>query len=257
MVMVRLNEINRQDGKVFLITGANSGLGYETSKSLLERGATVIMSCRDLQKGKKAKQELLKFNFSGKIELVELDLSDLINVKTFAESIRNKFEYLDVLINNAGVTQDNILPRMKEDEWLEVIQTNLTGSFYTSQRAIKLMMKNKWGRIVFISSVVGLSGNQGQANYAASKAGLIGLAKSISKEMGSRNITSNVVAPGYIETDMTSFLDDQNKENIIEQLSIKRIGKPEDISNIVSFLCNDESEYITGQVIPVDGGLTT
>ena len=153
--------------------------------------------------------------------------------------------------------RDNILPRMKEDEWLEVIQTNLTGSFYTSQRAIKLMMKNKWGRIVFISSVVGLSGNQGQANYAASKAGLIGLAKSISKEMGSRNITSNVVAPGYIETDMTSFLDDQNKENIIEQLSIKRIGKPEDISNIVSFLCNDESEYITGQVIPVDGGLTT
>ena len=112
-------------------------------------------------------------------------------------------------------------------------------------------------KIVFISSVVGLSGNQGQANYAASKAGLIGLAKSISKEMGSRNITSNVVAPGYIETDMTSFLDDQNKENIIEQLSIKRIGKPEDISNIVSFLCKDESEYITGQVIPVDGGLTT
>ena len=115
------------------------------------------------------------------------------------------------MINNAGITQDNILPRMKEAEWLEVIQTNLTGSFYTSQRAIKLMMKNKWGRIVFISSVVGLSGNQGQANYAASKAGLIGLAKSISKEMGSRNITSNVVAPGYIETDMTSFLNDENK----------------------------------------------
>ena len=164
---------------------------------------------------------------------------------------------VDVLINNAGIAQDNILPRMKEAEWLEVIQTNLTGSFYTSQRAIKLMMKNKWGRIVFISSVVGLSGNQGQANYAASKAGLIGLAKSISKEMGSRNITSNVVAPGYIETDMTSFLDDENKENIIEQLSIKRIGKPEDISNVVSFLCSEESEYITGQVIPVDGGLTT
>ena len=146
---------------------------------------------------------------------------------------------------------------MKEEEWIDVIQTNLTGSFYTSQRAIKQMMKNKWGRIVFISSIVGMSGNQGQANYAASKAGLIGLAKSISKELGSRNITSNVIAPGYIETDMTSFLDDENKENIIEQLSIKRIGKPEDISNVVAFLCNDESEYITGQVIPVDGGLTT
>ena len=161
------------------------------------------------------------------------------------------------MINNAGITKDNILPRMKEEEWIDVIQTNLTGSFYTSQRAIKQMMKNKWGRIIFISSIVGMSGNQGQANYAASKAGLIGLAKSISKELGSRNITSNVIAPGYIETDMTSFLDDENKKNIIEQLSIKRIGKPEDISNVVAFLCNDESEYITGQVISIDGGLTT
>ena len=119
------------------------------------------------------------------------------------------------------------------------------------------MIKNKWGRIIFISSVVGMSGNQGQSNYAASKAGIIGLSKSISKEVGSRNITSNVIAPGYIESDMTSFLNDENRDTIIEQLSIKRIGKPEDISNIVSFLCKDESEYITGQVIPVDGGLTT
>ena len=193
----------------------------------------------------------------GSASTVQIDISDAESVDNAFTKIEKEHNSVDVLINNAGVTKDNILPRMKEDEWLEVIQTNLTGSFYTSQRAIKLMMKNKWGRIVFISSVVGLSGNQGQANYAASKAGLIGLAKSISKEMGSRNITSNVVAPGYIETDMTSFLDDQNKENIIEQLSIKRIGKPEDISNIVSFLCSDESEYITGQVIPVDGGLTT
>ena len=193
----------------------------------------------------------------GSASTVQIDISDAVSVDNAFTTIEKEYNSVDVLINNAGVTKDNILPRMKEDEWLEVIQTNLTGSFYTSQRAIKLMMKNKWGRIVFISSVVGLSGNQGQANYAASKAGLIGLAKSISKEMGSRNITSNVVAPGYIETDMTSFLDDQNKENIIEQLSIKRIGKPEDISNVVSFLCTEESEYITGQVIPVDGGLTT
>ena len=146
---------------------------------------------------------------------------------------------------------------MKDEEWSDVIQTNLTGNFYTSQRAIKKMIKNKWGRIIFISSVVGISGNQGQANYAASKAGLIGLSKSISKEVGSRNITSNVIAPGYIETDMTSFIDSENRENIIEQLSIKRMGKPEDIANMVSFLSKDESEYITGQVIPIDGGLTT
>ena len=118
------------------------------------------------------------------------------------------------------------------------------------------MMKNKWGRIVFISSIVGIVGNQGQANYAASKAGLIGLSKSIAKEMGSRNITSNVIAPGYIDTDMTAFLSDKQKDNIIEQLSIKRIGKPEDVANIVSFLCSEESEYVTGQVIPIDGGIT-
>ena len=188
---------------------------------------------------------------------VQIDISNAESVDNAFSIVEKEYNSVDILINNAGITQDNILPRMKEAEWLEVIQTNLTGSFYTSQRAIKLMMKNKWGRIVFISSVVGISGNQGQANYAASKAGLIGLAKSISKELGSRNITSNVVAPGYIETDMTSFLDDENKKNIIEQLSIKRIGKPEDISNVVSFLCTEESEYITGQVIPVDGGLTT
>ena len=155
------------------------------------------------------------------------------------------------------MTKDSILPRMKENDWHEVIQTNLTGSFYTSQRALKNMIKNKWGRIIFISSVVGISGNQGQSNYAASKAGVIGMAKSISKEVGSRNITANVVAPGYIETDMTSFLSDENKEIIIGQLSIKRIGKPEDIANVVAFLCKEESEYITGQVIAVDGGMTT
>ena len=193
----------------------------------------------------------------GSANNIEIDISSKKSVDKAFTTIEETYGSVDILINNAGITKDNILPRMKEDEWTDVIQTNLTGSFYTAQRATKQMMKNKWGRIVFISSVVGISGNQGQANYAASKAGLIGLAKSISKELGSRNITSNVVAPGYIETDMTSFLDDENKENIIEQLSIKRIGKPEDISNVVAFLCDDESEYITGQVIPVDGGLTT
>ena len=171
--------------------------------------------------------------------------------------IRDRYGGVDVLVNNAGITKDNILPRLKEDDWNDVIDINLSGSYRTSQRAIKHMMKSKWGRIVYISSIVGMMGNQGQANYAASKAGLIGLSKSIAKEMGSRNITSNVIAPGYIETDMTDFLTDEQKDNIIEQLSIKRIGKPEDIANIVSFLCTDESEYITGQVISVDGGITS
>jgi len=241
--------------KTAFVTGGSRGIGSAIALALGKTFHVVVGFANSEDKANGVVKEIVAAG--GSASTVQIDISDAESVDNAFTRIEKEYNSVDVLINNAGVTKDNILPRMKEDEWLEVIQTNLTGSFYTSQRAIKLMMKNKWGRIVFISSVVGLSGNQGQANYAASKAGLIGLAKSISKEMGSRNITSNVVAPGYIETDMTSFLDDQNKENIIEQLSIKRIGKPEDISNIVSFLCNDESEYITGQVIPVDGGLTT
>ena len=241
--------------KTAFVTGGSRGIGSAIALALGKTFHVIVGFANSEDKATDVVKEIVAAG--GSASTVQIDISDAESVDNAFTTIEKEYNSVDVLINNAGVTKDNILPRMKEDEWLEVIQTNLTGSFYTSQRAIKLMMKNKWGRIVFISSVVGLSGNQGQANYAASKAGLIGLAKSISKEMGSRNITSNVVAPGYIETDMTSFLDDQNKENIIEQLSIKRIGKPEDISNIVSFLCKDESEYITGQVIPVDGGLTT
>ena len=241
--------------KTAFVTGGSRGIGSAIALALGKTFHVVVGFANSEDKASDVVKEIVAAG--GSASTVQIDISDAESVDNAFTTIEKEYNSVDVLINNAGVTKDNILPRMKEDEWLEVIQTNLTGSFYTSQRAIKLMMKNKWGRIIFISSVVGISGNQGQANYAASKAGLIGLAKSISKEMGSRNITSNVVAPGYIETDMTSFLNDENKENIIEQLSIKRIGKPEDISNIVSFLCSDESEYITGQVIPVDGGLTT
>ena len=241
--------------KTAFVTGGSRGIGKSIALDLGNKFHVVVGFSVSNEKAEEVSEKII--SNGGSSSTVQIDISESNSVDEAFSSIEKDYTSVDVLINNAGITKDNILPRMKEDEWLEVIQTNLTGSFYTSQRAIKLMMKNKWGRIVFISSVVGISGNQGQANYAASKAGLIGLSKSISKEMGSRNITSNVVAPGYIETDMTSFLDEQNKENIIEQLSIKRIGKPEDISNIVSFLCSDESEYITGQVIPVDGGLTT
>ena len=241
--------------KTAFVTGGSRGIGKSIALDLGKKFHVVVGYSVSNEKAKEVSDEII--NNGGSSSTVQINISESDSVDKAFSSIEKDHTSVDVLVNNAGITKDNILPRMKKDEWLEVIQTNLTGSFYTSQRAIKLMMKNKWGRIVFISSVVGISGNQGQANYAASKAGLIGLSKSISKEMGSRNITSNVVAPGYIETDMTSFLDGQNKENIIEQLSIKRIGKPEDIANVVSFLCNDESEYITGQVIPVDGGLTT
>ena len=241
--------------KTAFVTGASRGIGKAIALNLSSEFA-IAVGYTNSQHEAEAVVEEIKKNGSNAFS-VQLDIGDKESVNNAFLFIEKQLSNVDILINNAGITKDNILPRMKETEWNEVIQTNLTGSFYASQRAIKNMIKNKWGRIIFISSVVGMSGNQGQSNYAASKAGIIGLSKSISKEVGSRNITSNVIAPGYIESDMTSFLDDENRDMIIEQLSIKRIGKPEDISNIVSFLCKDESEYITGQVIPVDGGLTT
>ncbi len=241
--------------KTALVTGGSRGIGKSISIEIGKEFHVVVGYVNSKDKAVEVCDVIS--SSGGSASTVKIDISNKESVDQAFSEIEKTYGSVDVLINNAGITKDNILPRMKNDEWEDVIQTNLTGSFYTSQRATKQMMKNKWGRIVFISSVVGLSGNQGQSNYAASKAGLIGLSKSISKELGSRNITSNVIAPGYIETDMTSFLNDENKDEIIGQLSIKRMGKPEDISNIVSFLCKDESEYITGQVIPVDGGLTT
>jgi|TARA_B100001939_G_scaffold148796_1_gene128776 3-oxoacyl-[acyl-carrier protein] reductase len=240
--------------KTALITGGSRGIGSAICKALSANHKVVIGYSNSKEEAKKL-EESINSN-GGNAMSVKIDVSDKNSINTAFEEIEESYGIVEVLVNNAGITRDNILPRMKDSEWDDVIQTNLTGSYLTTQRAIKNMMKNKWGRIIFISSVVGISGNQGQSNYAASKAGLIGFAKSVSKEMGARNITSNVIAPGYIETDMTSFLSEENKENIIEQLSIKRIGKPEDISNVVSFLSSEESEYITGQVISVDGGLS-
>ena len=240
--------------KTALVTGGSRGIGSAICKALSTNHKVVIGYSNSKEEAKKL-EESINSN-GGNAMSVKINVSDKNLINSAFEEIEESYGIVEVLVNNAGITKDNILPRMKDSEWDDVIQTNLTGSYLTTQRAIKNMMKNKWGRIIFISSVVGISGNQGQANYAASKAGLIGLAKSVSKEMGARNITSNVIAPGYIETDMTSFLSEENKENIIEQLSIKRIGKPEDISNVVSFLSSEESEYITGQVISVDGGLT-
>ena len=240
--------------KTALITGGSRGIGSAICKALSANHKVVIGYSNSKEEAKKL-EESINSN-GGNAMSVKIDVSDKNSINTAFEEIEESYGIVEVLVNNAGITRDNILPRMKDSEWDDVIQTNLTGSYLTTQRAIKNMMKNKWGRIIFISSVVGISGNQGQSNYAASKAGLIGFAKSVSKEMGARNITSNVIAPGYIKTDMTSFLSEENKENIIEQLSIKRIGKPEDISNVVSFLSSEESEYITGQVISVDGGLS-
>ena len=241
--------------KTALVTGGSRGIGKAIALQLGKSFNVVVGYSSSKDSGDKVVAEII--NSGGPASPVEIDVTNIESIKNAFTTIEKEYGGVDVLVNNAGITKDNILPRLKEDDWNDVIDTNLSGSYRTSQRAIKHMMKSKWGRIVYISSIVGMMGNQGQANYAASKAGLIGLSKSIAKEMGSRNITSNVIAPGYIETDMTAFLTDEQKDNIIEQLSIKRIGKPEDIANIVSFLCTDESEYITGQVISVDGGITS
>ena len=239
--------------KTVLVTGGSRGIGKAIS---LKLGSSFNVAVGYSSSKDMAEETVKEITASGGNAIsVHIDVTDASLVDKAFTSVEQQYDGVDVLINNAGITKDNILPRLKDTDWDDVINTNLSGAFRSSQRAIKNMLKKKWGRIVFISSIVGITGNQGQANYAASKAGLIGLSRSISKEMGSRNITANVVAPGYIDTDMTSFLSNDEKNNIIEQLSIKRIGTPEDIANIVSFLCSDESEYITGQVIKVDGGL--
>jgi len=241
--------------KTAFVTGGSRGIGKGIALELGKSFNVVVGYSSSKDSGEEVVEEIVKSG--GTASTVEINVTNIESIEKAFTAIEKEYGGVDVLVNNAGITKDNILPRLKEDDWNDVIDTNLSGSFRTSQRAIKHMMKSKWGRIVYISSIVGMMGNQGQANYAASKAGLIGLSKSIAKEMGSRNITSNVIAPGYIDTDMTAFLTDEQKDNIIEQLSIKRIGKPEDIANIVSFLCSDESEYITGQVISVDGGITS
>ena len=241
--------------KTVLVTGGSRGIGKAIAQKLAETSNVAVGYSNSKEQAVEVVNSIQASG--GNAIAVQIDVTDNQSVEKCFELVEKELSSVEILVNNAGITKDNIFPRLKQDDWDSVIDTNLTGSFRVSQRAIKGMMKNKWGRIVFISSVAGISGNTGQSNYAASKAGMIGLAKTISKELGSRNITSNVIAPGYIDTDMTSFLNDEQKEDIIGQLSIKRVGKPEDIANMVSFLCSDESEYITGQVFPVDGGLTT
>ena len=227
--------------KIALVTGGSRGIGKAIAYKLGESTNVAVGYSSSKELATEVANSIQ--NNGGNALAVEIDVTDNDSVEKCFELVEKKFSSVDILVNNAGITKDNIFPRLKQDDWDSVIDTNLTGSFRTSQRAIKGMMKNKWGRILFISSIAGISGNTGQSNYAASKAGMIGLAKTISKELGSRNITSNVIAPGYIDTDMTSFLNDEQKEDIIGQLSIKRVGKPEDIANIVSFLCSDAVSY--------------
>ena len=240
--------------KKAIITGASKGIGRSIAFDLAKYGCDLFLLSRSKNDLNNVKNEILnKFNVN--ITCYAIDISNYASVQKTFDDIIEKYNKVDILINNAGITKDNILARMSIDEWNTVINTNLTGYFNCCKAIIKQMIKQRYGRIVNISSIIALNGNSGQANYAASKAGIIGLTKSLSKEVGSRNITVNVVAPGFIKTGMTDKLDKTNQDKFLNTIPLKHFGRPEDIANLVSFLASDNASYITGQTINIDGGI--
>lgn len=241
------------ENKIAIVTGATRGIGQAIALTLAELGAFVIGTATT-QKGADAISAQFEEKGLKGIGRV-LDVSDVAQLTSFIETITNEFGGLHVLVNNAGITRDNLLLRMKEEDWDSVIQTNLTGVALLCKAALKPMMKARWGRIINISSVVGTMGNPGQCNYAAAKAGLIGFSKSLAREIASRNVTVNVVSPGFIDTDMTKSLPDAQREALLNQVPLGRLGASEDIANAVAFLATDLSSYITGETVHVNGGM--
>jgi 3-oxoacyl-[acyl-carrier protein] reductase len=239
--------------RIAFITGASRGIGRACAIALSSGGAKVVLAARQLDKLEEVAGQIRAGG--GEAFVVPIDLASQDSIKEAFSKASKEFGRIDILINNAGLTRDGLALRMKRDDWDAVIQTNLSGSFFCIQQVLPGMVRERWGRIVNITSVVGESGNAGQANYAASKAGLIGLTKSLAQELASRNITVNAVAPGFIETDMTASLSDELKAKITESVPLKRIGKPEDIAAAVKFLCGEDAGYITGHVLDVNGGM--
>ncbi|MFL0270203.1 3-oxoacyl-[acyl-carrier-protein] reductase [Candidatus Clostridium radicumherbarum] len=241
-------------GKVAVVTGAGRGIGKAIALKLANEGASIVVNYRSSEKEANELVEEIREK-GGIAECVQGDVSFLEDAEKVIKFAAEKFGRLDILVNNAGITRDTLLLRMKEEDFDKVLQVNLKGVFNCTKHASAIMLKQKSGRIINISSVVGLIGNAGQANYAAAKAGIIGFTKSIAKEIGARGITVNAIAPGFITTDMTDVLSDKVKEKLIENIPLKKLGSPEDIANCVAFLVSDYASYITGQVINVDGGM--
>ena len=240
--------------KVALITGASRGIGKQIALILAKEGFNIAINYRvESKELKSLKEEIEKNNV--KCLLLKGDVSSFEDCENMVKKIIDTFGNIYVLVNNAGITKDTLLLKMKEEDFKQVIDVNLVGTFNMTKAASPYMIKQRQGRIINISSVVGISGNAGQSNYAASKAGIIGFTKSIAKELASRNILVNAIAPGFIETDMTKVLNDNVKEKILEQIPLKKYGTAEDVANVVKFLASSESSYITGQVINVDGGM--
>lgn len=240
--------------KVAFITGATRGIGRAIALELAKEGYNIALNYRTENE---ALESLKKEISDMGVECypVQGDVSKAEDAERMTKEIIEHFEQIDVLVNNAGITKDNLILRMKEEEFTDVINVNLVGTFNITKNVIKYMTKKRYGKIINLSSVVGISGNAGQSNYAASKAGIIGFTKSIAKELALRNITANAVAPGFIQTDMTNVLKDEIKEAIEGTIPLKRLGTAEDVAKVVKFLASEESSYITGQVINVDGGM--
>jgi len=237
-------------GKVALVTGSTRGIGRGIAVALLESGARVAICGRDVAKAQAVAAEL-----GDGAKGFACDVGDSAQVQQLVADVEAAFGQLDILVNNAGLTRDNLVMRLKDDDWDAVLDANLRGAFVAIRAASRGMMKRRWGRIVNIASIVGLVGNPGQSNYAASKAGLIGLTKSVAKELASRNILVNAVAPGFVETDMTLAMTTEARAALAGQIPLTRLGTPADIAGAVVFLCSDAGSYITGQVLVVDGGM--
>lgn len=236
-------------GRSALVTGSTRGIGRGIAQLLSESGANVAVVGRDRAKAEEAASALRNARGFG------CDVSDPAAVTTLVEDVEKAFGAVDILVNNAGITRDNLLIRLKDEDWDAVMNANLRAAFVAIRAASRGMMKRRWGRVINVASVVGLVGNKGQSNYAASKAGLIGLTKSVAKELASRNILANVVAPGFVETDMTAAMTADARETLVKQIPLERLGKPSDIAGTVAFLASEYASYITGQVFVVDGGM--
>ena len=241
--------------KVAIVTGASRGIGRSVAQEISKSGAHVVCVSRSEDDLLKISKKLNDEGFSSSSFVC--DVSNSNDFKKLIDDTVSKFNQVDILVNNAGITKDNLIMRMSESDWNTVMDVNLKGVFNGIKAVSRQMMKQKYGRIINISSIVGLIGNPGQANYAASKAGVIGLGKAVSKELASRNITVNTIAPGYIETDMVEDIQETVKDNLFKQIPLGRIGKPSDIATAVLYLASDEAGYITGQTLTIDGGMTS
>ena len=240
--------------KNVIITGATRGIGREIALTLAKNGANIAINYRNFNSELEALINEIK-SFGVDVLAIKCDVSVSDDVDNFVKEVKSHFKTIDVLVNNAGITKDGLILRMKEEDFDDVLDVNLKGTFNTTKFVSSIMVRQKCGKIINIYSVVGIAGNSGQCNYAASKAGVIGFSKSVARELSSRNINVNVIAPGYINTDMTKNLPDKIKEEVIKSIPMKRIGEPKEVANLVLFLSSNLSDYITGQVINVDGGM--